>query len=60
MIRRCGTIRARLADLRRQRADLSVTLTPENYKIQQLDAEIAELEQQAAHHRADVVKRRSG
>ena len=28
--------RARLADLRRQLSDLSVTLTPQNYKIQQL------------------------
>jgi succinoglycan biosynthesis transport protein ExoP len=48
---------ARLADLRRQRADLSVTLTPANYKIQQLDAQIAALEQQAAHERVNVVKK---
>ena len=40
--------RARLADLRRQRSDLSVTLTPANYKIQQLDAQIAALEEQAS------------
>jgi succinoglycan biosynthesis transport protein ExoP len=37
--------RARLADLRRQLSDLSVTLTPQNYKIQQLNAQIADLEQ---------------
>ena len=49
--------RARLADLRRQRADLSVTLTPANYKIQQLDAQIADLEQQSAHQRANIVRR---
>ena len=49
--------RARLADLRRQLSDLSVTLTPANYKIQQLNAEIADLEQQSAKHRANIVKR---
>jgi succinoglycan biosynthesis transport protein ExoP len=48
---------ARLQDLRRQRADLSVTLTPANYKIQQLDAQIAALEQQAARTRTNVVHR---
>ena len=48
---------ARLADLRRQRADLSVTLTPANYKIQQLDAQIAALEQQSARERVNVVKK---
>ena len=49
--------RARLADLRRQLSDLSVTLTPANYKIQQLKAQIADLEEQSAHQRADIVKR---
>jgi capsular exopolysaccharide synthesis family protein len=49
--------RARLADLRRQRADLSVTLTPANYKIQQLDAAIADLEQQSARQRANIISR---
>jgi polysaccharide biosynthesis transport protein len=49
--------RARLADLRRQRADLSVTLTPANYKIQQLDAAIADLEQQSAHQRSNIISR---
>jgi succinoglycan biosynthesis transport protein ExoP len=49
--------RARLADLKRQLADLSVTLTPANYKIQQLNAQIAYLEQQAAHQRANIIKR---
>jgi polysaccharide biosynthesis transport protein len=48
---------ARLQDLRRQRADLSVTLTPANYKIQQLDAQIAALEEQAAKQRTNVIKR---
>jgi polysaccharide biosynthesis transport protein len=49
--------RARLADLRRQLSDLSVTLTPQNYKIQQLQAQIADLEQQSAQHRANIVRR---
>ncbi len=49
--------RARLADLRRQLSDLSVTLTPANYKIQQLKAQIADLEQQSAEHRTNVIRR---
>ena len=49
--------RARLADLRRQLSDLSVTLTPANYKIQQLKAQIADLEEQSAHQRANIIKR---
>jgi capsular exopolysaccharide synthesis family protein len=49
--------RARLADLRRQLSDLSVTLTPQNYKIQQLNAQIADLETQSAQHRKNVISR---
>jgi succinoglycan biosynthesis transport protein ExoP len=49
--------RARLADLRRQLSDLSVTLTPQNYKIQQLNAQIADLEQQAVQHRGNIIRR---
>jgi polysaccharide biosynthesis transport protein len=49
--------RARLADLKRQLADLSVTLTPSNYKIQQLNAQIADLEAQDQRQRAIVIKR---
>jgi polysaccharide biosynthesis transport protein len=49
--------RARLADLRRQLSDLSVTLTPQNYKIQQLNAQIADLEQQSAQHSRNVIRR---
>jgi polysaccharide biosynthesis transport protein len=51
--------RARLADLRRQLADLSVTLTPSNYKVQQLQAQISDLEAQDARQRAVVIKRLS-
>src|SRR6202167_3369537 len=49
--------RARLADLRRQLSDLSVTLTPANYKNQQVQAQIADLEQQSAHQRTNIIKR---
>jgi capsular exopolysaccharide synthesis family protein len=49
--------RARLADLRRQLADLSVTLTPANYKIQQLQAQIADLEEQSSHQRTNIIRR---
>jgi succinoglycan biosynthesis transport protein ExoP len=49
--------RARLADLRRQLADLSVTLTPANYRIQQLQAQIADLEQQSEQHRVNIIRR---
>ncbi len=49
--------RARLADLRRQLSDLSVTLTPQNYKIQQLNAQIADLETQSAQHRKNIISR---
>jgi succinoglycan biosynthesis transport protein ExoP len=49
--------RARLADLRRQLSDLSVTLTPQNYKIQQLNAQIADLEQQSVQHRSNIIRR---
>jgi polysaccharide biosynthesis transport protein len=49
--------RGRLTDLRRQLSDLSVTLTPQNSKIQQLNAQIADLEQQSAQHRTNVIRR---
>jgi capsular exopolysaccharide synthesis family protein len=49
--------RTRLADLHRQLSDLSVALTPQNYKIQQLNAQIADLEQQSAQHRTNVIRR---
>jgi succinoglycan biosynthesis transport protein ExoP len=49
--------RARLADLRRQLSDLSVTLTPQNYRIQQLNAQIADLEQQSTQHRNNIIHR---
>jgi type II secretory pathway predicted ATPase ExeA len=52
--------RARLVDLRRQVSDLKVTLSPADYKIQRLQAQIAVLEQQAAHRRTEIIKRFGG
>jgi general secretion pathway protein A len=52
--------RARLVDLRRQVSDLKVTLSPTDYKIRRLQAQIAVLEQQAAHRRTEISKRFGG
>ncbi len=49
--------RARLADLKRQLANLSVTMTPANYKIQQLQAQIADLEELSARQRTNIINR---
>jgi capsular exopolysaccharide synthesis family protein len=49
-----GDNRARLADLRRQLADLGPTVTPDNYKVQQLQKQIADLEQQSFPQRAQT------
>lgn len=51
--------RARLADLRRQLSDLRTTLAPDDYKIQRLQANIADLEQQSAARRTNSIKRPS-
>jgi len=51
--------RARLADLRRQLSDLRATLPPDDYKIQRLQANIADLEHQSAARRTNNVKRPS-
>jgi general secretion pathway protein A len=50
-------IRARLIDLRHQLSDLKVSLTPADYKIQRLQSQIVDLEQQSAHRRAKIIKR---
>ena len=47
----------RLADLRRQRADLNSTLTPRNSRVLRLDAQIAELEATLVRERGNVVNR---
>lgn len=47
----------KLRDLRVQLADLSTTMTPQNYKVQQLQAEIQDLESEMALHRSIIVSR---
>jgi TonB family protein len=51
--------RARLDDLRRQLSNLSITLTPQNPKIQQLKAQIADLEQQSAQQPNKIIAGRT-
>lgn len=50
-------LQSRLSDLRRQYADLSATLTPAHYKVQKVQAQIAELQKVAERERANVVQR---
>jgi len=47
----------RLTDLRRQLANLNMTLTPEHYKVGRLKAEIAVLELAVERERSNVVNR---
>ena len=49
--------RAKLADLRRQYAELSSTLTPAHYKVQRVEAQINELQKEADRERANVLHR---
>lgn len=48
---------SRLADLRRQLAELSTTLTPTHYKVQQVQAEIAQVQTDLTRERQIVLKR---
>jgi len=47
----------KLSELRRQRAELSVSLTPENPKVQKINAQLAEVESALTKERADIVIR---
>ena len=49
--------KSRLTDLRRQLADLSATLTPNHYKVKEIESQIASLEKQADQERAAIVTR---
>ena len=51
--------RAKLTELRRQLADLSTTLTPSNYKVQKVEAQITDLETEMQRHRSLIVHRLS-
>ncbi len=48
---------AKLVDLRRQRAELSSTMTPANVKVKRLDAQIEELEAALTKEKAQVLKK---
>jgi polysaccharide biosynthesis transport protein len=49
--------KSRIADLHRQLAELNTTLTPEHYKVRRVESQIADLEQQMARQRANIVQR---
>ena len=46
----------KLRDLNAQLADLSTTMTPANYKVQQIQAQIQDVENEMAVHRNAIVK----
>jgi succinoglycan biosynthesis transport protein ExoP len=50
-------LQVKLADLRSQMAELSVSLTPEHYRIQRLQAQIDEVQNAFNRERANIVKR---
>ncbi len=52
-----GDYRAKLADLRRQVAELSATYTPDYYKIKRLEGQITSLQSSLKSEEHDVVKR---
>lgn len=47
--------RARLTDLNRQLADLSTTMTPNNYKVRQVQAQIQDIQNQMKRHQSVIV-----
>jgi polysaccharide biosynthesis transport protein len=49
--------RQRLAELQRQHAELSATLTPEHYKVQRVQAQINELKFEMLNERSNVLRR---
>jgi capsular exopolysaccharide synthesis family protein len=50
---------SKLTELRRQLADLSTTLTPSNYKVQKVEAQIKDLEAEMLRRRSIIVHRLS-
>ncbi len=49
--------RARITDLNRQLADLSTTMTPHNYKVRQVQAQIQDLQNQMQREQEIIVSR---
>jgi capsular exopolysaccharide synthesis family protein len=54
---RMRDLKNRITELRRERAQLTTTLTPEHYKVQRIDAQIREIEQTLQGEKANLVKR---
>jgi len=54
---RLGEQQTALAELKRQLAELSSTLTPEHYKVVRVQAQITELETSLIKQRADILRR---
>ena len=52
-----GSYQVKLADLKRELADLSATLTPEHYKVKRVQAQINELEAARERERTNIIKR---
>ena len=50
-------LKSRIVDLRRDKAQLTATLTPEHYKVQRVQAQITETEQQFDKEKLGVLKR---
>lgn len=54
---RMKELRSKLTDLRRERAQLTATLTSAHYKVQRVDAQIAEIEQTLSKEKANLIER---
>lgn len=54
---RMKELRGKLTELRRERAQLTATLTPAHYKVQRIDAQISEIEQTLQKEQSNLVQR---
>jgi capsular exopolysaccharide synthesis family protein len=54
------TLKTRIAELRREKAQLTATLMPEHYKVQRIQAQITEMEQTLEKEKAGTLKRLQG
>ena len=52
-----GEYRARLADLNRQLAEASSTMTPQHYRVRELKTQISEIENEIVRERSNVMSR---
>lgn len=54
---RMKELRGKLTELRRERAQLTATLTPSHYKVQRVDAQITEIDQTLQKEKTNLVQR---